>query len=279
MRVLVAGTTGMLGNAIFNVLTRDGYDVHGLSRAEFVSHNNTSGINIDNFEAFFGRVRSVQPDVIVNCIGIIKQVDEVSNLRKLFDVNSKFPILLAYAARRFNIKLIHFSTDCVFSGDRGGYKEWDLPDPIDAYGLSKLAGESCIGDELVLRTSIIGRGVTPNSSLIDWFLSRRGQVSGYNKAIFSGLPVNEIAKVLSRFLPNLVGISGLYHLSAAPIDKFSLLNLVKDAWNVDIDIIPDDSLVINRSLDSKLLCQAIEYSPPHWSKLVSEMCSYYSQNI
>lgn len=276
MKVVVAGTTGMLGNAVFKYLTSAGHQVFGLSRSSYPVASNISGFGIDDIEALRLCLKEINPDVVINCIGIIKQVRDATDTSRLYDVNSKYPIQLGYLAREQKFKLIHFSTDCVFSGRQGLYTETDVPDPVDDYGLSKLFGEGVGADGLVLRTSIIGRGLRKNASLIDWFLAQSGPVKGYKRAIFSGLPVNEIGKILSENLNAVCSLSGLYHLSSSPIDKYSLLSLVKLHWGVRTEIIEDNSVEIDRSLNSDRLQSAIGIVPRDWSVMIKRMHEFYS---
>lgn len=280
MRVLVIGATGMLGNAVFRYFSkREEFNVYGTIRQE--SHrkafpNDLSGslisnVNVNSIEGIINVVERVRPDVIINCVGVVKQLLDSTHVLSTIPINTLFPHKLAAIAKLANSRVIHMSTDCVFSGGKGAYQECDSPDVSDVYGLSKFLGELHSDNTVTLRTSIIGRELFGARSLIDWFLSQKGAVHGYRRAIFSGLPTVEVARVICDYvLPN-KSLRGLYHLSAAPISKYDLLLLVKRAYNKKIDIIPDDVLVIDRSLDSSRFRGATGYAPGDWPELVSLM--------
>ena len=216
-----------------------------------------------------------QPDVVINCIGIIKQKKDATVHRDAIRINSLLPHIIARVCTNFGAKLIHFSTDCVFSGATGGYKESDLPDAIDLYGRSKLLGEVDYDNHLTIRTSIIGHGVGGNDSLIDWFLRQESLAYGYARACFSGLPTVSVARILleNDFLKN---VAGLYHLSAEKIDKYSLLQMVKAKYGKEIEIQKSDELVVDRSLNSDRLRQAIGITICKWEALIEEMHHEYS---
>ena len=153
----------------------------------------------------------------------------------------------------------------------------DLPDANDYYGISKYLGESYDSNVLTLRTSIIGRSLHGQSTLVDWILSQTGEIRGYRKSIFSGFPANEIGFILSKFiLPNIDSIHGLYHLASIPISKAEVIQLVTDAWNLQsIRIKPDDTIIIDRSLNSERLMSLISYRPPAWPVLINRMYQFY----
>ena len=169
------------------------------------------------------------------------------------------------------VRLIHISTDCVFSGSKGHYRESDTPDATDLYGRSKLLGEIDYGDALTLRTSIIGPELYSNSSLLDWFLSQTGSIQGFTKAVFSGLPTVEIARVIAEYVIPRPKLAGLYHVSSEPIDKCALLNLIAKIYKKPIHIVPDDKLVIDRSLNSDRFYEETGYHAPQWDELITRM--------
>ena len=184
------------------------------------------------------------------------------------------PHQLAESCENIGAKLVHFSTDCVFLGRGGLYKESDTPDAVDLYGRSKLLGEVDYGRHLTLRTSIIGHELGKSLSLVDWFLSQRGVVKGYRNAIFSGMPTVFVAEFLKDFVFG-KKINGLYHLSVDPIDKHTLLQLINDAYFTGVEIIPCDDLVINRSLNSDALRAITDFNPPSWANLIKKMREEY----
>jgi dTDP-4-dehydrorhamnose reductase len=281
MKILVLGATGMLGSAMFKQLFADErYSVWGTMRSptalgsfsEAERENLVSNIDVLDSDQLISIFSKIQPDVVINCVGLIKQLSSAKDPLAVLPINSMLPHRLAKICELCNSRLIQISTDCVFSGSKGMYAETDISDAEDIYGKSKFLGEVTDADSVVtLRTSIIGHELNSNFSLVDWFLSQSGSVKGYAKAIFSGLPTVELARVVRDFvLPN-TELSGLYQVSASPIDKYSLLKLISNIYNKKIEIIKDESLVIDRSLDSSKFQAATGYSAPSWLDLIDYM--------
>lgn len=216
-------------------------------------------------------------DVVINCIGLIKQHDVAKQHVEAIEINALLPHKIAQLCDRVGARLIHFSTDCVFDGKAGNYLETDLPTATDLYGKSKCLGEVDYGQHITLRTSIIGHELKSSVSLIDWFLNQKGFVRGFSKAVFSGLPTAYVAKVLEDYvLPN-PSLSGLYQLSVDPIDKFSLISKVADVYNKQIEIERFEDFVIDRSLNSIKFREKTGFVPPSWDELVAFMHSDYSK--
>jgi dTDP-4-dehydrorhamnose reductase len=216
-----------------------------------------------------------KPNLIINCVGLIKQISESQNPIQAISINSLLPHRLTALSKLIDARLIHISTDCVFSGNLGGYKESDVPDAEDLYGRSKLLGEINSENTITIRTSIIGH--EPNSqsrSLVDWFISQRNPVSGYVNAIFSGLPCVELAMIIRDFVLPSNELHGLFHISSEPINKFELLKLIAQVYDLDTHIYPDRSLCINRSLDSSKFSNATGYRPKKWVDLINQMHTF-----
>lgn len=283
-RVLVLGATGMLGNAMFEFFSEDPrFEAFGTlrtnsKRKHFASHLHErllSGIDVEKEADLITLFADIRPNLTINCVGIIKQLSAANNHLAMLSTNAVVPHRLAQICRVANSRLVHFSTDCVFSGAKGGYVERDFPDANDLYGRTKFLGEVDYPNSITLRTSIIGHELDSANSLVDWFLSQEGSVNGYRNAIFSGLPTIEIARVIrDRVLPH-DNLCGLYHLSAEPINKFDLLKLIAEVYGKKIDVLPSDELVIDRSLVSNRFRQATGYQPPHWKKLIEHMYKYH----
>lgn len=279
-KVLIIGSSGLLGNTLLRYLVdKDDVNIFGTVRSfgsvQLLPENLRTrilyNVDVDNVDHLLKVFSNVRPDVVVNCVGIVKQLSEADDPLTSIPINSLLPHRLAKLCAVVGARLIHFSTDCVFSGSKGMYKESDEPDAIDIYGRSKLLGEVDYANAITLRTSLIGQESREKRSLVSWFLSQSGSVKGFRRAIFSGLPTVEIARVIHRFvLPN-SDLSGLYHLSVNPISKLDLLNLVAKIYGKEIEIIPDDDLVIDRSLDSSLFRAATGYYPRSWPELVQTM--------
>jgi dTDP-4-dehydrorhamnose reductase len=286
MKVLVLGATGMLGYSIYSNLSEKKYlDVFGTVRSingkdkyfKDLTENLVPGVDIYDFDSVISAVNDIKPDVVINCIGLIKQHDVSKLHTDAVYVNALLPHKLAKLCSASCAKLIHFSTDCVFTGEIGNYTEESKPDALDLYGSSKRLGEVDYGGHLTLRTSIIGHELTSNVSLIDWFLSQSGSVKGFTKAIFSGLPTAFIAKLLTEQILTNTELSGLYHLSVDPIDKFTLLSLVSEIYKLEIEIKPSESLKIDRSLNSSNLRNEIGLVTPAWPELIEFMNMDYKK--
>lgn len=281
MRVLVLGVTGMLGHDVFRVLEESSeLDVWGTLRnssglAHFTEKQHERllmGVDVLDQDALTSALARVRPDVVINCVGLIKQLADANDPLVALPINSLLPHRLLKLCTLGGARLIHISTDCVFSGNKGMYLESDLSDAEDLYGKSKYIGE--LHDQpnaITLRTSIIGHELGSNHALLDWFLSQEGSVKGYRKAIFSGLPTVELARVIRDYVIPSRQLHGLYHVSVDPIDKYRLLTLVADVYGKNIEIVPDDQVVIDRSLDSSLFRHASGYTPPSWPELIEQM--------
>jgi dTDP-4-dehydrorhamnose reductase len=283
MKVLVLGASGMLGNAAFRLFAEsDGFEVIGTVRSEHskrffpesLQSVLVSGVdveNIDNLTRVFGET---MPAVVINCIGLVKQLAEADDPLAVIPINSLLPHRLARLCAVAGARFVHLSTDCVFSGSKGMYTEGDFSDAKDLYGRSKFLGEVDYPNAITLRTSIIGHELEGARSLVGWFLAQSGPVRGFSRAVFSGLPTVEIARLIRDYvLPN-PHLHGLYHVSAEPINKYDLLRLVADAYGKTIDIKPDESLAIDRSLDSSRFRGATGYQPALWSELIDAMLTF-----
>lgn len=279
-KILVLGASGMLGNAVYRYFsTQTSHDVVGIVRSARsvgslpaeLRHGIAEGGDIENFDALVRVFDRHRPTIVVNCVGLVKQLDDAKNPLAAIPINSVLPHRLARLCSLSSARLIHLSTDCVFSGDKGRYVESDLPDACDVYGRTKLLGEVDYPHALTLRTSIIGHELASAHSLVCWFLAQDGVVRGFSKAIFSGFPTVEIARIIDTYVLPRPKLSGLYHLSAAPIDKLSLLRLLAKIYNKSIQIDEDPGLVIDRSLDSTRFRDATGFRPDDWPTLVQRM--------
>ncbi|GIJ33483.1 dTDP-4-dehydrorhamnose reductase family protein [Micromonospora sediminimaris] len=273
-RILVLGATGMLGHTLMRELhDAPGVEVHGTARSSAglpptVAARVSTGIDVLAHGRMGRLLDQVAPDVVVNCVGVIKQRPEVQNAVHTVTVNALFPHQLAEECVQRGVRLVHVSTDCVFSGDRGGYVETDIPDPPDLYGRSKLLGEVDRAPALTLRTSIIGHELSGHRSLVDWFLSQRGVVSGYTKAIYSGITTVEFARLLRSVVLPREDLTGLYHVAATPISKYELLKLIADTYGWTGDVVQHDAFVCDRSMNADALAQVTGYRPPSWPEMI-----------
>jgi dTDP-4-dehydrorhamnose reductase len=281
MRLLVLGVTGMLGSAMFRTLAAgaDGHELVGTmrgtpspdalgpkGRARVVG-----GVDVENHDSLVRIFSEVRPDAVINCVGLVKQLADANNPLLAVPINTLLPHRLAALCSIAGARLVHVSTDCVFSGAKGGYLESDFPDAYDLYGRSKLLGEVDHANSITLRTSIIGHELSGSRSLIGWFLAQEGHVKGYTRAIFSGLPTLELALVVRDFVLPRPALHGLYHVAAEPIDKFKLLTLVAQVYGKKIEIVPDDEFIIDRSLNGERFQAATGYVAPPWQTLIERM--------
>ena len=280
MRILILGANGMLGSAMLRFfMQKSGHETWGTIRGAGISrlpadtHDRLcTGIDVLDQDALVSALQKIRPDVVINCVGLIKQLKTANDPLSVLPINAMLPHRLARLCALIGARLVHISTDCVFSGKKGGYKESDPSDAEDLYGKSKFIGE--VHDQkhvITLRTSIIGHELDSSHALVDWFLSQQGSVKGYTKAIFSGLPTAELARLIHDHVLTHPELSGLYHVSAQPIAKFDLLKLIAAQYNKMIQIDPDHQLVLDRSLDSTSFAKAAGYIAPDWPALIAYM--------
>lgn len=280
MKVLIIGASGMLGNAMFRTFGADArFDVTGTvrnasSRRWFdaaLHERLLPGVEVEQADSLANAFRVVKPDLVVNCVGVVKQLAAADDPLVTLPINSLLPHRLAALCDIAGARLVQISTDCVFSGTKGNYVESDFPDAKDLYGRSKLLGEVDYPHAITLRTSIIGHELSGARSLVNWFLSQEGTAKGFTKAIFSGLPTVSLAELVRDVVVPRRDLHGLYHVAAAPINKFDLLNLVAQVYGKQIAIVPSDALVIDRSLDASRFQAATGYTPPAWPALIAHM--------
>lgn len=279
-KILVLGVTGMLGNAVFRLFSQSpSFETHGTARsADSLRHFDETlrsrivvGVDVEQHDHLVHLFSRIRPDIVINCIGLVKQLAEAGDPLTALPINALLPHRLARLASLAGSRLVHVSTDCVFTGKQGLYRESDAPDALDLYGRSKLLGEVDEPHAVTLRTSIIGHELNSAHSLVGWFLAQEGRVRGFTRAVFSGLPTVELAKVIRDHVVPRPNLRGLWHVSSDPIAKYDLLQLVQKAYGKSIEITPDDQLVIDRSLDSSRFRTETGWSPASWAQLVDTM--------
>lgn len=284
MRVLVLGASGMLGHVVFRYFSeRTGCETFGTLRSAsslaFLAMSQherlITGVDVEQFDSLTAVLARVKPTVIINCVGLVKQLATANDPLLALPINALLPHRLARLSAMLNARLVHISTDCVFSGQLGCYTEQDDSDAKDLYGRSKFLGEVTDCSHVVtLRTSIIGHELNSQHGLLEWFLAQQGSVKGYQKAIFSGLPTVELARVIAEYvLPN--ELSGLYHVASTPINKFELLHLFQRQYSQTINILPNSELVIDRSLNAEKFVKATAYQCPDWESLIYQMFQFH----
>jgi dTDP-4-dehydrorhamnose reductase len=283
MKLLVVGVSGMLGNAMFRKLSeRADIEVFGTARSESakrffptdLANKIITGADVENQDCLSRIFSNVRPNIVINCIGLIKHLSDADDLLQALPLNAMLPHRLARLCDLAGARLVHISTDCVFSGAKGGYIESDFADATDLYGRSKLLGEVSYPHTITLRTSIIGHELSSNHGLLCWFLAQNSQIRGYTNAIFSGIPTVELANIVSDFILPRPDLCGLYHVAAAPISKYDLLKLIANVYDKKLEIIQDSEVVIDRSLNADRFINATGYIAPPWSELVKRMFEF-----
>ena len=280
-KILILGVSGMLGNAAYQLFAAsEGWTVVGWARnldgLEFLPRTSTAsiagGLDIADRGSLLARIEAERPDIVLNCIGVIKQLSEAKDPVISIEINALFPHHLARMCAATGARLIHISTDCVFNGRSGMYRETDQSDAEDFYGRTKYLGEVDSDHAITLRTSIIGHEVRTAVSLLDWFLSQPGpSVKGYANAIFSGLTTVEVSRVIRDVVLPRPDMRGLWHVASTPIDKLSLLRLIADVYGKQIEIVPDYAVKIDRSLNAERFRRETGYEAPAWPELIEDM--------
>ena len=285
MRVLVLGGSGMLGHKMVQRLSaafpdtwwtlRGGTDDSALAPVPLLAGDHAiPHVDALDIAALESTVARIKPDVVVNCLGVIKQRPAAQAVIPSVTINALLPHRMAALLDGWGARLIHFSTDCVFSGKVGHYREDDHSDADDLYGRTKYIGEVAYPNSLTLRTSIIGRELRNHQSLLDWLLSRNHEtVQGFRRAWWSGVTTNHLADFATDLLTRRPVLSGLYQLSSGRIAKYDLLLLLRDALKLDITVQPEDSTFCDRSLIGDRLQSAIGYVCPSWSELLSQLAA------
>lgn len=281
-KLLILGSTGMLGHKLVQCLSPY-FDTYSTIRGSFASIErygifdreriieNVDGSDPSLLERSFS---DISPDVVINAIGVVKQVPSAKDVISTLELNSILPQRLAILSKKHGFRLINFSTDCVFDGGRGMYTEHDTPNALDLYGKSKQLGEISQENVLTIRSSIIGRELNSSHSLVEWFLSNRGaSVFGYTTAIYSGFPTVVIADIIRDLIVRHPGLSGIHHIASEPITKYELLGLVDEVYDAAIQIEPSDQLVIDRSLDASAFNALTGFKPEDWPTMIQRMAA------
>jgi dTDP-4-dehydrorhamnose reductase len=284
-KILILGVTGMLGHALFTELSKnENYDVyatarslHGLSQcfSPELLKKIRKDVDADNFDTVIRALASIQPNIVINCIGLIKQLPIASDPLTTITINAQLPHRISLACRAAGARMLHISTDCVFDGVKGQYTENDPSNATDLYGRTKFLGEVQYPHCVTLRTSIIGHELKGGYGLIDWFLAQEGKIRGFTKAIYTGFPTIEIARIINEYVIPNIELNGLYQVSSEPISKYDLLKLVAQKYGKNIEIESYDGFYSDRSLDSSKFRNMTGYNPPSWVELIDKMHQNY----
>ncbi len=288
MKIVVLGAGGMLGRRLLQLLPTFGHEVVGTVRAE-VDGRRTSGgadaarivggVSAESEDAVQRVLDDERPDVVVNCIGVVKQLASAKDPLVSIPINALFPHRLAEQCGKRDARMIHFSTDCVFSGKAGPYTEASPPDPEDLYGRTKLIGEVNTPGSLTLRTSIIGHEPGDGTGLVSWVLRNKGgRVAGFARALYTGVTTDYMARAVDRLMTAFPDLSGVWHLSADAISKYDLICLMNEVYGLGLTVDRDESFVCDRRLDSSMLRRRTGITPPSWQAMLEEMHTHYEQS-
>ena len=292
MSVLVLGATGLIGNRLVRTLSTD-LEVFGTTRqTSFINPKFSSLLKESNWlfnvspKQLFeleGKIQKIKPNTIVNCLGVTKSKDGVVNLQESILVNSLFPHQLSAMCSESNIRLIHLSTDCVFSGAKGNYNEADIADPVDIYGKTKNLGELINEYDLTIRTSFVGREISKFANLFEWAIKNRNtRIRCYARAIYSGLTTLALSKIIKIIILEQPDLSGLWHISSEPISKFELLSRLNWELSLNLEIELDETFICDRSLNSELFRKRTQIEIPNWSEMLTDFRkdqSWYQNQI
>jgi len=279
MRILILGGDGMLGHQLLKSLAPK-YDVRVTLREPleayapfglFGPQNAHGSIDLRSTDSLQSVLAGFRPEAVINAVGVVKQRPNAEDAIANLEINALLPHRLALLCGEAGARLVHISTDCVFSGSKGSYTESDLADAGDLYGRTKYLGEVHAPNSITLRTSMIGRELARKTGLLEWFLAQEGSVRGFRKAIFSGFTTLELARIVEMMLVRFHRAAGLYHVSSEPVSKYELLGLVKRRLGLAIEIAPYDGFVCDRSLDSTRFRSEFGYRPPSWDAMIAEL--------
>ena len=279
MRILILGGDGMLGHQLLTylqprhevcvTLRQDlaAYSTYGI----FSTDNAYTGIDVRSLDRLVEVLSDFRPEAVINAVGIVKQRSTAKESIPSLEINALLPHRLAVLCKGIGARLVHLSTDCIFSGKKRNYKESDPSDAEDLYGKTKFLGETQDNHCLTLRTSIIGRELSRNKSLLEWFLAQSGTVKGFIKAIYTGFTTLEMSRIIENMLVNHPDASGVYQVSSDPINKYDLLHLFREKLGHKVEIVPDYSFCCDRSLDSTRFRKEFSYTPPTWDAMIEEL--------
>lgn len=279
MRILIFGGSGMLGHRLWLNLSQN-HETWVTVRKdlsqipdipEFPRRYILPYVDALLNEGIQNAINSVHPDLVVNCIGLVKQLPLAKESLPSITLNALLPHRLALICREGGIRMIQFSTDCVFSGKKGRYIESDLSDAEDLYGRTKFLGEVAYPHTVTLRTSIIGRELKTRHGLIEWFLAQKETIRGYKRAIYTGFTTDEFSRIILKHILPRTDLSGVYHVSSDPISKYDLLTMVNKAFKRELTILPDEEFVCDRSLDSARFREVTGYKAPAWPEMIDEL--------
>lgn len=279
MKILILGGDGMLGHQLYSYLAAR-HTVRVTLRQDlsaykdyslFTGENSYPGVDVLSNERLIEVFADFKPNAVVNCVGIVKQRPTAKESIPSLEINALLPHRLSVLCKAVGARLVHMSTDCVFSGRKGNYSIDDLSDAEDLYGKSKFLGEVHDQHCITLRTSIIGRELARKKSLLEWFLAQKGTIKGFRRAIYTGFTTLEMSRIIEKVLMEHPDKGGVYQVSSDPINKYDLLLLFREKLQRDVNIVPDDDFVCDRSLNSSCFRSEFNYTPPTWESMIAEL--------
>lgn len=280
MRVLILGGDGMLGHRLFlhlrgrheaRVTLRRPFEAYGAYEI-FGEEDAYPEVDATDERRLLEVMADFRPEAVVNAVGIVKQREAARAAIPSLEINALLPHRLAVMCRAVDARLLHMSTDCVFDGRRGGYTEEDVPDAKDLYGRTKHLGEVAEPGCVTLRTSIIGLELSHGEGLVEWFLSQKGEVRGFTRAIYTGFTTSEMSRIIEQVLVEHPELSGVWQVASEPISKHELLvRFARALGRKDIHLVPDDSVEIDRSLSGAAFEEATGYRAPGWDTMLQEL--------
>jgi len=282
VRILILGGDGMLGHQLLKSLQvrhevkvtlrqeADAYKAYGL----FTADNSYFGLDVRNDGKLIDILTDFRPQAVINAVGIVKQRQDATSSIQSIEINSLLPHKLAMHCSQVGARLVHMSTDCVFSGRKGGYSEDDEPDALDLYGRSKLLGEVHDAHAVTLRTSIVGLELARKKSLIEWFLDQQGEVSGFSRAVYTGFTTQEMARIIEKILIEQPELHGVWQVASQPIDKYTLLRKLQGLLaDGNRSLVKDEKFVCDRSLVGQRFNEAVGYRPPSWDVMLDGLAA------
>lgn len=272
IKILVLGSSGLIGSTIYKYLNSK----KNLSVFGTYNLNKPPFKNLIKFDFFSSNTSFLEEyDLLINCIGLTKHNKNISKIDLAYNLNIKFPLILNDLVKLKKVKVIQISTDCIFSGEKGNYKEDDIDYAYDNYGQTKRIAESIMKDSLVIRTSTVGHEFFYKKGLLEWFLSIRGKCKGFDRAYFNGLTTLELAKVIYKyFIQRSFFPKMLINIGSNKISKYDLLNKFNTIYNHSINIEKDSTFKIDRSLNISKFTKLTDYKPKTWYKMLKENKNY-----
>lgn len=285
-KILILGASGMLGHQMWRILnawaqgsvhqilgtvrkSKDHYKALNLPNTQ----NLIDGVDVGDFKKLNFLFEETKPTVVINCVGLTLRKKDLGDIEKCYQLNGMLPQFIAHWCNTHNAKLFHFSTDCVFDGQKGSaYFESDMPSAFDHYGQSKYLGEVNSGNNLTMRLSIVGRELENKTELIEWIFSQKGKsAKGFAAAKYSGMTTNFVAREVIRVLEKFPDLAGVYHVSSEPITKYEIMQKLNDKFKLNIQIEKNSDYVSDKSLDSTRYQKMTGFQRPSWDEMIDDL--------